>query len=755
VSRRRGVSVVVCCYTDERWDDICGALASVRSQVTTGDEVIVVVDHAPDLARRVSSAFPDVTVVENSSLRGLSGARNTGIAAASAEIVAFLDDDAVAAADWLERLCEPYDAPAVVAVGGRVLPRWDQSRPAWFPPEFDWVVGCTYAGHPDEGPIRNVIGANMSFRRAIFDELGGFDDRVGRVAALPAGCEETELCIRVRQRRPDAIVWYAPAAVVHHRVRRERATFAYFKARCLAEGGSKTRVARMVGARDGLSSERSYATRTLPRAAARDLRLALGGRSPGALGRVGARVAGVALTGTGFGTTRAAELRSGRALPPRQAAFRPALVGQIDLAAPADVTGGADSDGLPYERAVLLVRDHGRPCGAIEVAITPSGLSAELVDERVNEAIEQRDVVITPPSEAPVSISTPWMGSKTPRVTVVVATRDRPEALRRCLDSILASDYPDFDVLVVDNAPAGSPPALAAYQHAGSAAPDARIAWTREETPGLACAHNRGLQDVTAPIVAFTDDDVVVDKKWLANVVAGFLVAPDVGCVTGMIFPLELETAAQELVERSIGFNKGFARRIYRNDRASRSTAGPLFPYTAGRFGSGANMAFRTETLRAIGGFDAALGTGTRARGGDDLAAFFDIVTEGNALVYEPAAIVFHAHRRDEAALARQAFGYGAGLTAYLMKTLANRPSRVFDIAARVPAGLRYAFDRDSEKNAGRPDDYPRSLVARERAGMLAGPALYLASRHATRRVRRSAVNALDGAGTVAAAVAE
>ena len=301
---RRGVSIVVCCFTDERWDDICGALGSVRTQVTDRDEIIVAVDYAPDLARRVRDAFPDVTVVENTSVRGLSGARNTGIAAARSEIVAFLDDDAVAAADWLDRICEPYDDPAVVAVGGRVVPRWDASRPAWFPPEFDWVVGCTYAGHPGVGPIRNVIGANMSFRRAVFAEVGGFDDRVGRVGSLPAGCEETELCIRVRQHRPGAVVWYAPDAVVHHRVRRERATFAYFRARCVAEGGSKTRVARLVGARDGLSSERSYATRTLPLAAVRDLRLAAGRRSPGALARVGARVAGVALTSTGFGTTR-------------------------------------------------------------------------------------------------------------------------------------------------------------------------------------------------------------------------------------------------------------------------------------------------------------------------------------------------------------------------------------------------------------------------------------------------------------------
>jgi GT2 family glycosyltransferase len=757
VTARRAVSVVVCCYTQERWDDICGALESVRQQVSDRDEIIVAVDHEPELAARVRASFPDVKVVENALVRGLSGARNTGIAVATREIVAFLDDDAIAADGWLDHLCAPYDDPAVAVVGGRVEPSWDESRPAWFPPEFDWVVGCTYAGHPGVGPIRNVIGANMSFRREIFEALGGFDDRVGRVAALPAGCEETELCIRVRQRRPGSVVWYAPSSVVRHRVRPERATFAYFKARCRAEGGSKTRVARLVGARDGLASERSYATRTLPRAAADDLRVAIGlprrgtqSRRRGALARVGARACGVALTAGGFAKGRVGELRARAATTEDASPFRPALVGQVDLAIPGAIAGGTSITGDPYERAVLLVRDHGRPCGAVEVALGPDGLSAPAVEQRLHDAIARHEIVVTPRDEAPVSISTPWMPSRTPRVTVVVATRDRPAELVRCVDSILACDYPDFDVLIVDNAPSSvvqARPATDAYP----AGP--RVTWTREETPGLAVAHNRALSEVSAPIVAFTDDDVVVDPQWLANLVAGFTVAPDVSCVTGMIFPLELETAAQDLVERSVGFNKGFERRIYRDDH--RAHGDPLFPYAAGRFGSGANMAFRTEALRAIGGFDSALGTGTRARGGDDLASFFDIVAAGDALVYEPAAIVFHAHRRDDAALARQAFGYGAGLTAYLTKTITDRPSRVFDIAGRVPAGLRYALASDSGKNAGRPDTYSRALVRRERVGMLLGPVLYGASRYSTRRQRRLPAVASGGVERVDPAVSE
>ncbi|MCU1427028.1 MAG: glycosyl transferase family 2 [Actinomycetia bacterium] len=752
---RPSVSVVICCYTEDRWDDLTAAISSVRMQTVPAYEVIVAVDHAPELLRRVRETFLDVTIVENNAARGLSGARNAGIAAARGDVVAFLDDDAVAVADWLEHLCEPYRSPSVVAVGGRVVPRWDDARPAWFPPEFDWVVGCTYAGHPGEGPVRNVIGANMSFRRSVFTELGGFDDRIGRVAALPAGCEETELCIRVRQRRPGSVVWYTPSAIVFHRVRAERTTFAYFRARCLAEGASKTRVSRLVGSRDGLSSERSYTTRTLPQAALRDARVAVTDRSRSALARVAARAAGVAWAGAGFAAARVTLARTDRALPvPEEQPFRPALVTQVDMVMPGGITGDRGDTGGYYSRAIVLVRDRGRPRGVIEIEIPPEGLDATRLEQRLREAVVNQELPASAPGSpgdnARALFSMSSMFSGLPPVTVVVATRDRPEALRRCVDSILASDYPDFDVLIVDNAPDSIATQRVVSDVYG---PGQRVRYVREDTPGLACAHNRALLDVHTPIVAFTDDDVVVDQDWLSQLVAGFGIAPDVGCVTGMIFPLEIETPAQELVERSVGFNKGLERRLWRLGGAG--VTDPLFPYAAGKFGSGANMAFRTDVLRSMGGFDPALGTGTRARGGDDLAAFFDVVSSGHALVYEPAAVVFHAHRRDEDGLMRQAFGYGAGLTAYLTKTVVNRPRRVYEIASRVPAGVWYAFARGSEKNARLPDAYPHALVVRERVGMLAGPALYMWSRYATRHIERLPVGAVRQPVPVATAVGE
>jgi GT2 family glycosyltransferase len=729
------VSVVICCYTEDRWDDIARAIDSVRVQSLPASELIIAVDHAPTLATRVRAAYPDAIVVENRGPRGLSGARNSGIDVATGDVVAFLDDDAVAAADWLEQLCAPYADDSVDGVGGQVLPQFDGARPAWFPPEFDWVIGCTYTGHAEHaGPIRNTIGANMSFRRRVFAELGGFDDRVGRVAAFPAGCEETEFCIRLRQRRAGAVVWYAPGAVVFHRVRPERTTFRYFRARCRAEGASKTRVSRMVGARDGLESERAYTTRTLPNATLRDVQAGLRGGSRGAWGRAGARVAGVAIAGGGFLEARV-RLREPVAATSTETiaspAFAPILPVAIDLATGAPPVRERTADGTPFTRALVLVRDAGTPLGTLELDLPPAGLSGEELDQLVREHLGTTPNGRPAESASQALFSASSMFGGLPHVTVVVATRDRPEALRRCVDSILASRYPRFDIVVVDNAPAS----IATQRVVADAyGPGHNVRYVREPTPGLACAHNRALPEITSPIVAFTDDDVVVDPEWLANLVAGFGAAPDVACVTGMIFPLELDTPAQQLVERAIGFNKGIERRLY---RVGTPGADVLFPYAAGRFGSGANMAFRTDVLRSLAGFDPALGTGTLARGGDDLAAFFDVVAAGHALVYEPAAVIFHAHRRDEAALPRQAFGYGAGLTAYLTKTVADRPGRLVDLVSRLPAGLRHALARDSEKNAKLPDDYPPSLVRRELAGMLVGPALYWRSRRATRHVPR------------------
>ena len=310
------LSVVVCAYTLERWTVLTSAIHSILSQVRPVDEVILVIDHAPALldAARAEFTHDRVTIIENSGPRGLSGARNSGVAAASRSIVAFLDDDATATPDWASRLMGWYADPAVLGVGGSSVPNWSGARrPAWFPEEFDWVVGCTYRGMPVRpSAVRNLIGSNMSFRRALFAEIGGFDPSVGRVGTAPVGCEETVFCILVAARFPGGRIMYDPAVRVDHHLPPNRSTWRYFRARCYAEGRSKAVVSGLVGSRQGLASERSYVRRTLPAAAMRGIVEAVRTRRVAPLARTAAIVVGLAITGTGYVVGRVARLRGGR-----------------------------------------------------------------------------------------------------------------------------------------------------------------------------------------------------------------------------------------------------------------------------------------------------------------------------------------------------------------------------------------------------------------------------------------------------------
>jgi glycosyltransferase involved in cell wall biosynthesis len=297
------VSVIICAYTERRWDDLAAAVASAAGQTVAPLEIIVVSDHNRGLLERARRELRSAAVIANEQARGLSGARNSGVAAARGEVIAFLDDDAVAAPDWLERLLEPYRDPRVIGVGGAVEPVWPERRPPFMPDEFDWVVGCTYRGMPPSGgPVRNLIGANMSLRRTVFESVGTFRGDVGRVGTRPAGCEETELCIRARRRLPDSEMIYEPRARVQHRVTPERAGWRYFRARCWSEGLSKAVVALAAGRDDGLSSERHYVMRTIPRGVVRGIEEAVAGRDPSGLARAAAIVAGLTITTAGYAT---------------------------------------------------------------------------------------------------------------------------------------------------------------------------------------------------------------------------------------------------------------------------------------------------------------------------------------------------------------------------------------------------------------------------------------------------------------------
>ena len=122
VSDNLDISVVICAYAEDRWDALAAAVESVRQQTARPREIIVVIDHNPSLLDRVRGHMPDVIALENTRLAGASGARNTGVAVATGQIVAFLDDDAEAAATWLARLLPYYSDGSVLGVGG-----WDRA----------------------------------------------------------------------------------------------------------------------------------------------------------------------------------------------------------------------------------------------------------------------------------------------------------------------------------------------------------------------------------------------------------------------------------------------------------------------------------------------------------------------------------------------------------------------------------------------------------------------------------------------------
>jgi len=293
---------VVCAHTTRRLDDTLACLRAVADQREPPGEILVVVDHEAELQRALRARAPQrVTVLANAGARGLSDARNTGLRAARGVVVAFVDDDALPRPGWLAALIRPFADPAVAVTGGRAEPLWPDDAPTWFPAEFLWVVGCSYVGMVDDGPVRNVIGCNMAFRRDAFAAAGGFDPGIGRLGSRPLGCEETELCIRIRRACPGSTVVAVPDAVVDHHVSGARLRSRYFLSRCWHEGLSKALVARLTSGDEALSAERAYVTRTLPRGVARALREGAGATERlHAWTRGAAIVVGLAATTLGY-----------------------------------------------------------------------------------------------------------------------------------------------------------------------------------------------------------------------------------------------------------------------------------------------------------------------------------------------------------------------------------------------------------------------------------------------------------------------
>jgi GT2 family glycosyltransferase len=386
----------------------------------------------------------------------------------------------------------------------------------------------------------------------------------------------------------------------------------------------------------------------------------------------------------------------------------------------------------PYRTLMVLARVDRDPLGIATFPLNSHSLAVAEVQRELGrwftaDLNQARSGLPTAAAEPNGSSPTRPGQDVEPSVTVVVVTCCNVDPLERCLRSILRSDYGNFEVIVVENRPDSSDTQWMLETHFGD---ESRVRYVEEPRRGASYARNAGLERAVGQILAFADDDVLVDPGWIKANVEALTGGDAVACCTGLILPLELETQSQVMLEQFASFGKGFVRRTYRLSEPRPDD--PRLPYAVGSIGSGASVAVTADAVRALGGFDTSLGPGTPTTGAEDLDLLARLLSAGHAVAYEPRAIVWHQHPEGVARLRRLAFRYGVGLGSMLTKQLIRGPERG-EMLRAVPVGLRYLSDPNSRKNRGRPPDLPRELVWRERAGMVLGPAAYLSSLFVTR----------------------
>lgn len=431
--------------------------------------------------------------------------------------------------------------------------------------------------------------------------------------------------------------------------------------------------------------------------------------------------------------------------------FTPIRMLEVEISRPLpDIAPAHSRDGDVYTRGWVLARLHDEPLGMIEIAL-PQGatsadalartiwdrLSADINDHLRADGLPTRselDPAGIPATERPACILARERAiAAAPHISVIIATRDRTDSLADCLRAFDEVDYANYELIVVDNAPTTEATAeLIASQYSG----DARVRYVREPHPGLGWAHNCGLKHARGEFIAFTDDDVIVDRHWLSELLRGFAISSQVGCVTGLVVPQEIETPSQYWFDTHSGFNKGFRQRVF--DLHLNRPEDRLFPYRSSMFGTGANMAFRATALRGVGGLDPVLGPGTKATNGEDLDIYFRIIEAGYQLVYQPSALVHHLHRSDYAALRQQFYTYGVGFTAYLTKVVTANPLDGLRLIARLPAAVAFARRGRATETPAPSVEYPPELTRVELKGRLYGPLAYARSRWQHRREQRA-----------------
>ena len=410
----------------------------------------------------------------------------------------------------------------------------------------------------------------------------------------------------------------------------------------------------------------------------------------------------------------------------------PILIGELEISeAIKPISLPVRADGLAYNGVQLLVRMRGIPVGYAFLtadALDPDGIARQVwsqLSSAINAHLARTGlprVDALPADGFPAAADRAEESADWPMVSVVVCTRDRPDSVVTALRELTALRYRSFEIVVVDNAPRTDATERAVRE---AFEDDPRVRYVREPRPGLSCARNRGVAEASADVVAFTDDDVRVDPRWLDGIARGFRATPDVACVTGLIATAQLENAAQLYFHLREGWGTECERRIF--DLADNRDESSLYPYSPGIFGAGANFAMSRTVLKELGGFDEALGAGTPSGGGEDLDIFMRVILAGHRIVYEPSAIVSHVHRTDLAELTRQMKAYGSGLTAALTAIVVKNRRARLEIPLRATRGVLRIFtlnDRVKDNPA-----LPPGLMRKELTGMLWGPWLYVKGR--------------------------
>ena len=381
----------------------------------------------------------------------------------------------------------------------------------------------------------------------------------------------------------------------------------------------------------------------------------------------------------------------------------PTKVLSLELGSPEtsyDVTG--------YSRALVVVRWRGIPLGTLEVAATSDSISVMDVFQAAYRSLNER-IIRAHLNDWLSRCSSPSYNAEAPvPVSVVICTRNRTTDLKKCLDSLAAMDPQPNEIVIVDNAPSNDETSQLCRSY--------KVRYALEQRPGLNRARCTGSAIASHEIILFTDDDVNLDRNWVAAMTQPFQ-DPGVGAVTGLVLPVELETDAQELFEKYGGFGRGFERR--------RFGIGNFAPIRVSRIGAGASMAFRRSLVENLGLFESDLDCGTPAKSGGDHYAFYRLLTAGYAIVYTPAALCWHRHRRTMKELTDTLYGYGVGGGCFLLRCI-HRHGEMSAVLSGLAWCFRYHVPQLAAAALGRPDTLPASLIWAELRGLLAAPRAYM-----------------------------